>query len=167
MRCRGSDQGGEGTFTDLPTTTTAVPAASVAAADPADPSVRPDERRGGDRPTVLESHRPPGPPTPDNPAILYIAGDSDAGSIGPSLQRLATKTGVVKSVLDYKVSSGLTRPDFFDWPKHLQKKVPEVGPQIVVVPSEATTRRTSRSTARATRSGLRSGRPSTASGSGR
>ena len=65
--------------------------------------------------------------------MLYIAGDSDAGTIGPSLQRLAGKTGVVDSVLDYKVSSGLTRPDFFDWPKHLQKKIPEVNPQIVVV----------------------------------
>ena len=87
----------------------------------------------GTVPPVAESDRPPGPPTADNPAVLYIIGDSDAGSIGPSLQRLASKTGVVKSVLDYKVSSGLTRPDFFDWPKHVQKKVPEVGPQIVVV----------------------------------
>jgi hypothetical protein len=82
---------------------------------------------------VSATVRPPGPPTADNPVTLYIAGDSDAGTIGPSLQRLANKTGVVVSVLDYKVSSGLTRPDFFDWPKHVQKKIPEVGPQIVVV----------------------------------
>jgi hypothetical protein len=130
---RDSDQGGEGTFTDLPTTTPADPATSVAAADPADPTTAPTSAPVGTVPPVLESHRPPGPPTADNPAILYIAGDSDAGGIGPSLQRLASKTGVVKSVLDYKVSSGLTRPDFFDWPKHLEKKIPEVGPQIVVV----------------------------------
>ena len=130
---RGSDQGGEGSFTDLPTTTTAAPAASVAPPDPADPTSAPTSAVAGTVPPVAESHRPPGPPTADNPAVLYIIGDSDAGSIGPSVQRLAGKTGVVKSVLDYKVSSGLTRPDFFDWPKHVQKKVPEVGPQIVVV----------------------------------
>ena len=82
---------------------------------------------------MVVANRPPGPPTADNPAVLYIAGDSDAGTIGPSLQRLAGKTGVVDSVLDYKVSSGLTRPDFFDWPKHIQKKMAEVGPQIVVM----------------------------------
>ena len=37
------------------------------------------------------------------------------------------------SVLDYKVSSGLTRPDFYDWPRRMQQKMSEVGPQIVVV----------------------------------
>jgi hypothetical protein len=135
---RGSDQGGSGSFAALPTTT--APATSVvgdpaAPPDPAEPvaATTPTSAVAGTVPPVVESHRKPGPPTADNPAVLYIAGDSDAGSIGPSLQRLASKTGVVKSVLDYKVSSGLTRPDFFDWPKHVQKKIPEVGPQIVVV----------------------------------
>jgi hypothetical protein len=131
---RGSDQGGEGSFAALPTTTTTA-LADPAAPDPAGPatSAIPTTAVVGTVPPVLETDRPPGPPTADNPAILYIAGDSDAGTIGPSVQRLASKTGVVKSVLDYKVSSGLTRPDFFDWPKHVQKKIPEVGPQIVVV----------------------------------
>ena len=81
----------------------------------------------------MVANRPPGPPTADNPAVLYIAGDSDAGTIGPSLQRLVEETGVVDSVLDYKVSSGLTRPDFYDWPRRVQQKMSEVGPQIVVV----------------------------------
>jgi hypothetical protein len=31
------------------------------------------------------------------------------------------------------VSSGLTRPDFFDWPKHLQDQVRKIRPDIVVV----------------------------------
>jgi len=35
---------------------------------------------------------------------------------GSSLENLAEDTGFVKARLSYKVSSGLSRPDFFDWP---------------------------------------------------
>ena len=35
--------------------------------------------------------------------------------------------------VDYKVSSGLARPDFFDWPAHLRRQLPAVDPDIVVV----------------------------------
>jgi hypothetical protein len=130
---RGSDQGGEGSFDALTTTTAATTAPTVQGA-PVDPAATTTAAPvAGTTPPVVVANRPPGPPTPDNPAVLYIAGDSDAGTIGPSLQRLAGETGVVDSVLDYKVSSGLTRPDFFDWPRHIQAKMAEVGPQIVVV----------------------------------
>ena len=47
---RGSDQGGEGSFTDLPTTTTAAALGIGRAARPGRPHLRPHERRGGDRP---------------------------------------------------------------------------------------------------------------------
>jgi hypothetical protein len=132
---RGSDQGGEGSFAALATTTTSAPAGDGQgpAEVPASTPTLTQSAAPGTVPPVVVANRPPGPPTADNPAVLYIAGDSDAGTIGPSLQRLASKTGVVDSVLDYKVSSGLTRPDFFDWPKHIQKKITEVGPQIVVM----------------------------------
>ena len=130
---RGSDQGGEGSFDSLTTTTaaTTVPAEPGAPVDPAATTTAAPV--AGTTPPVVVANRPPGPPTADNPAVLYIAGDSDAGTIGPSLQRLVEETGVVDSVLDYKVSSGLTRPDFYDWPRRVQQKMSEVGPQIVVV----------------------------------
>jgi uncharacterized protein len=76
---------------------------------------------------------PSGPPTPDDPARVLIVGDSDAGTFGPYLQQLLGETQVVETVLDYKVSSGLARPDFFDWHRELETKVPEVDPDIVVV----------------------------------
>jgi lysophospholipase L1-like esterase len=71
----------------------------------------------------------------DYPQLNYILTLHEGVAVGAAsyYAQASGKTGVVKSVLDYKVSSGLTRPDFFDWPKHVQKKVPEVGPQIVVV----------------------------------
>ncbi len=73
-----------------------------------------------------------GPATPENPATVFIVGDSDAGTFGPYLQTLLDGTGVVETQLDYKVSSGLARPDFFDWPAEIDTKLPEVNPDIVV-----------------------------------
>ncbi len=73
-----------------------------------------------------------GPATAQNPATALILGDSDAGTFGPYLQTLLDGTGVVETQLDYKVSSGLARPDFFDWPVEIDAKLPEVNPDIVV-----------------------------------
>lgn len=72
-------------------------------------------------------------PTADDPAEVLILGDSDAGSFGPYLKTLLDQTGIVTTELDYKTSSGLARPDFFDWPSHMREIVPQVNPDIVVV----------------------------------
>jgi hypothetical protein len=72
-------------------------------------------------------------PTKDDKLRLYIAGDSQAQGFGESLERLAGGTNLVTPTLDFKVSSGLTRPDFFDWPKRLQDQVRKIRPDIVVV----------------------------------
>ena len=72
-------------------------------------------------------------PTATNKAVLYIAGDSDAGTFGPYLDKLMKQTGMVETHLDYKVSSGLSRPDFFDWPAHFAQQIPAVNPDIVVI----------------------------------
>ncbi len=74
-----------------------------------------------------------GPPSADNPARLLVVGDSDAGTFGPYLDVLMDGTGVVDSEVDYKVSSGLSRPDFFDWPDYVRTKLEEGDPDIVVV----------------------------------
>jgi uncharacterized protein len=74
-----------------------------------------------------------GPPSADNPARLLVMGDSDAGTFGPYLESLMDDTGVVDSEVDYEVSSGLSRPDFFDWPAHATGKLEEIDPDIVVV----------------------------------
>lgn len=73
-----------------------------------------------------------GPVSTTNPAKVFIVGDSDAGTFGPYLQKLLDVTGIVETELDYKVSSGLARPDFFDWPAEMDRKLPEVNPDIVV-----------------------------------
>jgi len=83
-------------------------------------------------PTDTEPVGDVGPATPADPATVFIVGDSDAGTFGPYLQTLLDGTGIVETQLDYKVSSGLARPDFFDWPAEIDRKLPEVDPDIVV-----------------------------------
>lgn len=82
--------------------------------------------------TASTAAEPTGPPTVENPATVFIVGDSDAGTFGPYLQELLDGTQIIETELDYKVSSGLSRPDFFDWPAEMASKLPEVDPDIVV-----------------------------------
>ncbi len=84
-------------------------------------------------PATTEAPVDTGPPTADNPAQLLVVGDSDAGTFGPYLEILMDDTEVVDTEVDYKVSSGLSRPDFFDWPAHVRSKVADSDPDIVVV----------------------------------
>ncbi|MGB3735894.1 MAG: GDSL-type esterase/lipase family protein [Ilumatobacter sp.] len=97
----------------------------------------PDGDGGGDVETEPEaaSDEPEntGPPTSSNRAEVYIVGDSDAGTFGPYLETLLDGTLVTTTDLNYKVSSGLARPDFFDWPTELAEKLPAVDPDIIVV----------------------------------
>ena len=64
---------------------------------------------------------------------LYIAGDSMMGLPGMALVNLANKTRVVKSLLDYRISSGLCRPDFFDWPAQLRSQAGSFKPGAVAL----------------------------------
>jgi hypothetical protein len=72
-------------------------------------------------------------PTAADPAVVLIAGDSDAGTFGPYLDTLLAETGVVQTTLDYKVSTGLARPDQVDWPARFRQIIPQIDPDIVVV----------------------------------
>jgi hypothetical protein len=126
--------GGDGGTADAngtPDTTTAsgaaTPGESTGDADAAPPSNEPPSTE----PPVTEPEST-GPPTSADPATVLIVGDSDAGTFGPYLQTLLDGTGIVETELDYKVSSGLARPDFFDWPAHIEQILPEVDPDIVV-----------------------------------
>ena len=72
-------------------------------------------------------------PSAATPAKVLIAGDSDAGTFGPYLVTLLDQTGVVDTTLDYKVSTGLSRPDFFDWPTRFREQIAAMDPDIVIV----------------------------------
>ncbi len=67
-----------------------------------------------------------------DPLRLWIAGDSLAGSVGPSLGQMTADTGVVQPQYDSRVSSGLLNTKFFDWPKHVTEQLALLRPEAVV-----------------------------------
>src|SRR6476661_1092923 len=72
------------------------------------------------------------PLTVSDPLRLWVGGDSLAGSLGPSLGKLAGATGVVQPYFDSRVSSGLADPGFFDWPGHAATEMARIDPEVVV-----------------------------------
>ena len=85
-----------------------------------------------DIPATEPPLRPRTIPTKDNPAVVLILGDSDAGGFGPYVQQAMQRTGVVRSKISYVTSSGLARPDYFDWPSNMRAVVPDVNPDVVI-----------------------------------
>lgn len=76
--------------------------------------------------------RPTRTPTPAVPLRLWIVGDSMAQVFGESLVNAAVDSGDVAATLDYRISTGLTRPDYFDWPAEVVDRVPTLDPEVVV-----------------------------------
>jgi uncharacterized protein len=72
-------------------------------------------------------------PTADDPLRLWVGGDSMAQVFGPAVATAAGATGVVEPSVHYEMASGLTRPDYFDWPAALQADVAADDPEVLVV----------------------------------
>ena len=114
---------GEAPPSSLGDSSTTVAATGVPVADPT---------------TVAPTTPPPptersGPPTEDNPAQVLVVGDSDAGVFGPYLQNVVEEWDVVDVELDFKASTGLARPDFYDWPSRLRQTLSGTNPDVIVV----------------------------------
>lgn len=71
-------------------------------------------------------------PTAAEPLRVLLVGDSEAGGLSPFLDSVLQPLGMTAMTTDYKVSSGLVRDDFFDWPARLQEVVPANSPEIVI-----------------------------------
>ncbi len=72
-------------------------------------------------------------PTKSHKLVMWIGGDSMVQVFGSSLETMARRTGLVAPVLDYKISSGLVRPDFYDWPKRIAAEMASLDPDVAVV----------------------------------
>ncbi|HUC03800.1 MAG TPA: DUF459 domain-containing protein [Acidimicrobiales bacterium] len=72
-------------------------------------------------------------PTAADKLRVLIVGDSLGIDVGGPLQNDLTDTGVVSASLDGRESTGLTRPDYFDWPAELEADLQTFDPQVVVV----------------------------------
>ncbi|MGD9894759.1 MAG: DUF459 domain-containing protein, partial [Dehalococcoidia bacterium] len=73
-------------------------------------------------------------PTRAAPLRVYVAGDSAAEPLGYEIQRLSTEDGRIAAVVDFRVSSGLANPGYFDWPARLrQAMATRPAPEVVVL----------------------------------
>jgi hypothetical protein len=96
------------------------------------PSPSPSASKGA-KPRVKPTDKPLPKPYAGHPMHLYIAGDSMAGIPGMALVNLSNDTKLIKPLLDYRISTGLVRPDFFNWPAQLQSQVKAFDPGAAVV----------------------------------
>jgi hypothetical protein len=91
------------------------------------------EQPGGTTSTTV----PPEPelrtPTAEDPLRVWVGGDSMSQVFGQSLVSFVDGTGVMTSSLDYRISTGLTRPDYFNWPAHLTEEMERLDPEAVVI----------------------------------
>ena len=67
-----------------------------------------------------------------DPLRLWVGGDSLAGSFGPALGDLLGATGVVKTLVDYRVSSGLWSNDIRNWSQRADEQMTSDDPEAVV-----------------------------------
>jgi hypothetical protein len=69
-----------------------------------------------------------------DPLTMFIGGDSMVGQFGPMLENRAERSGLVQvTEVIYEFESGLTRPDFVDWPARLTRVMDEQDPEVVVL----------------------------------
>lgn len=76
---------------------------------------------------------PRAPATRGDPLRLWVGGDSLTSELGPALAEMAAATGKASVEVDFRYSTGLTRPDFFDWPAHLAAVLSDYDPDALVV----------------------------------
>ena len=95
----------------------------------------PDSAKNGGTAPTTPTTVPPNPkePTAADPLRVLIVGDSIGIDLGDALQPDLADTGVVSAALDGRVSTGLTRPDYFNWPAELTADLKSQNPQVVVV----------------------------------
>jgi uncharacterized protein len=69
----------------------------------------------------------------EDPLTMYIGGDSMVGQFGPMLDNRAAQSGMVDSEFVYEFESGLSRPDFLDWPARLREVSADRDPDVFVL----------------------------------
>jgi hypothetical protein len=74
------------------------------------------------------------PITAENPLTMYIGGDSMVGQFGVAMDDLANDTGVIEvTEVRYEFGSGISRPDFIDWPAVLAQVSATQSPDVMVL----------------------------------
>ena len=72
-------------------------------------------------------------PSPGKPLKVLIVGDSVGLDLGQPLVNTLASYGDVTTYLDGRIDTGLSRPDYFNWPAELQIDLTNQQPNLVVV----------------------------------
>jgi hypothetical protein len=72
-------------------------------------------------------------PTAANPLRVLVIGDSIGIDLGQPLVADLSATGVAMATLDGRIDTGLSRPDYFNWPAELSVDLANDRPRLVVV----------------------------------
>lgn len=127
------------------------PAVEQAAAEPV-PEVAAEQTAPDAQPPAEETAEPePAPaastlvvaPTPDSepPVVaqtppmrcrIMMVGDSLMEDLGPRTHKQMSKRKGLEFIISAKYSTGLCRPDYFNWPNHLREQVEKRSPDLVV-----------------------------------
>ena len=74
-----------------------------------------------------------GPPSRRDPLRVWVGGDSLTSEFGPALSDRLARTGRAVAAVEFRFSTGLARPDFFDWPARLRQIAARQDPDVFVV----------------------------------
>ncbi len=72
------------------------------------------------------------PPVMDDRLRVLLVGDSIGEDLGIGLGRLLDSKGTFLTRVDARLSTGLARPDYFDWPKQEDADIRSFHPDVVV-----------------------------------
>ncbi len=115
----GSAGGGLALPRPLPTTTTPTTAASVNPPETLVPTT-----------TTLPPKRTP---TAQQPLKVWLAGDSLMGTIAESYAGHESSDPLVHVTSDFRIGTGLARPDVYNWPNAISQEMASVNPDVVVL----------------------------------
>jgi uncharacterized protein len=71
--------------------------------------------------------------TAADPLRIWVAGDSMVEPVGNALLNRSEKLRSFKPHMTFRISSGLCRPDFFNWPKTMRQVITKQHPEVSVV----------------------------------
>lgn len=72
-------------------------------------------------------------PSAEQPLGAWLGGDSMTIELAQSVTEAVTGRAEIDLTTHPQVNSGLTRPDFFDWPRYFAEEVLPTDPEVVVV----------------------------------
>ena len=70
---------------------------------------------------------------PSNPFTIWVLGDSMVQFFGETFVTMAEKSPSVSATAEPKLASGLSRPDYFDWPSRISEVMTTHDPDAVIL----------------------------------